>query len=615
MNLEELLKPFKDASAAWEIDIAQILDEYIEESDLHSEFIDFRSIATLLKGSTNVFARKVDYIHDFATRMFSNCSAHIQIRPKGARRAQPSRDGLSAQIVDCSELPDLQSYVTSLCGPIPPQIAEDFLSRKLFVPDVCTDIANIDYKIIPKQPATVLLAGETDNAVPTATPFYRAHRDMLTGALLLETWNAGALICALGSSLKDCSNSQMDVHLTENLSEPNQPERSSVALVDRFVDPVPVCMVTPIALSSVNMGGLSTPHNSRVDLLHGATGIDIPEDRHDAHTVVDEDLSRVPMVDAITHDSSTESTLNQAPVGLEHARNDHNNSGPKVPATSTHTLTNQRKLFDLSINSTYRDLIDKLTVAITKDTNTHKHHAKSRRTYLNPRALQVARDARLKEIEAHPDGFRQCVIKESLLGVCSNIISLGDSTTTNTKRPSGQQVKRTAAPNQPSPDAILVTNIDPNNPNEPDDLASGAIGDGTYDPPVSIGQAHDTSESTLVRRDGTAERTSFESVIQKKILEIQREAAIYSTSKPILKWSTYVEHVLSDEESRPLFNIELLLEKYRCELTTSRTQLSTLCKSTHSRYDIVRSFAAILHIASEKECVLSSTEDGDVIIN
>lgn len=84
MNLEELLKPFKDASAAWEIDIAQILDEYIEESDLHSEFIDFRSIATLLKGSTNVFARKVDYIHDFATRMFSNCSAHPD-KTKGER--------------------------------------------------------------------------------------------------------------------------------------------------------------------------------------------------------------------------------------------------------------------------------------------------------------------------------------------------------------------------------------------------------------------------------------------------------------------------------------------------------------------------------------------------
>ncbi|EFO61126.1 Hypothetical protein GLP15_2597 [Giardia lamblia P15] len=615
MNLEELLKPFKDASAAWEIDIAQILDEYIEESDLRSELIDFRSIATLLRGSTNVFARKVDYIHDFATRMFSNCSAHIQTRSKGTRRVQPNKDGLSAHIVDYSELPDLQSYVNGLCATPPPQIAEEFLSRKLLAPDVSMDIANIDYKIIPKQPATVLLAGENDSAMPTSTPFYRAHRDMLTGALLLETWNTGALIRALGDSSEDYSNAWIDVHSTENLSKSNQPEHSSVTLLDRLVDPVPVCMVTPIALSSVNMGGLSTPHNSRIGLLHGVTSTDIPEDLHNFHAVVDEDLSRIPMVNAITHDSLTKSVPNQALVDLEHAGNDHNNSEPKLSATPTHIFTRQRNLFDLSINSTYQNLIDKLTVAVAKDTSAHKHHIKSRRTYLDPHTLQVARDARLQEIEAHPDGFRRCVIKESLLKICTDIFSLGNGATTNAKWLSRQQVKKAVVANQPSANVMVVASIDPNNFNEPDELVSGAPTDGTYDPPVSIGQVHNNLKPTSIGRSSTTEYTNFESVIQKKILELQREAAIYSTSKSVLKWNTYIENVLSEEGSRPLFNIELLLEKYRRELTTSRTQLSTLCKSTHSRYDIVRSFAAILHIASEKECLLSSTEDGDIIIN
>ncbi|EET01984.1 Hypothetical protein GL50581_733 [Giardia duodenalis ATCC 50581] len=614
MNLEELLKPFKDASAAWEIDIVQILDEYIEDSGFHNDLIDFRSIATLLKGSTNVFARKVDYIHEFATRIFLNCGSNIQTRSKGTRRAQAARDGLSAQIIDFSELPDLQLYANSLCGANPTQIAEDFLSRKIPVPDAGIDIASVDYKIIPKQPATVLLAGDTDNALPTATPFYRAHKDMLTGALLLETWNTSALVRALGPSIEDCLADQIDMRLTGTISKPGQLKHSSVASLDKLVDPVPVCMVTPVALSSVGIAGLGTPRNSRVNLLHGVIGVDATEHQHNHQRTAGERAVTMPNVSAMDHDGLDELAPCQVPVNIEVPEKNHSTSKPKLTIAHLQELANQRRIFDLSINATYQDLIDKLKPTIASDTD-HKPHRKSQRTYLDPRTLQVAKDTRLQEIERHPDGFRRCVIKESLAKVCNDIIRLRCKAVASTKYPSGQRQKAIASAKQLSSDAIRNRNNDFNNLDEPSEIHLRDINDGITDPPVFIEQVHSNLEISPIGGGNTLEHTSFESIIQKKILELQREAAVYNTSKSILKWNTYVENILSEEESRPQFNIELLLEKYRSEIIASKTQLSTLCRSTHNRYDVVRSFAAILHIASEEDCLLTSAEDGDIIIN
>lgn len=621
MNLEELLKPFKDASAAWEVDLIQILDDYIEESGFYSDTIDFRSVATVLKGSANVFARKVDYIYEFAARVFLNHGTSIQTRSRGARRAQPNKDGLSAQIIDSSTLPDLQSYVTNLCGTNPTLVAEDILSRKFPVPNTCIDIANVDYKIIPKQPATVLLAGDTDNTLPTTTPFYRAHKDMLTGTLLLETWNTGALIRALGNPIENYFNDQLDMSSSESLFKQNKLKHSSTSSPDMLIDPVPVCTVTPIALSSININGLATPRNSKGNLLLGAPGIDIIEHQHDLQVAADEDLSIENMMDHDSPDNGGRinnldgSAPDKVLDDLESIENNHNMSQEKSETTHAQVLANKYKVFELPINATYKSLIDELKSTIKKNSKVHKSHKKPRRTYLDPQTLQAAKDTRLQEIDAHADGFRRRVIKESLGKICSNVISLSYQNTNHIKQSIEGQTKKVTVEKQQSDNTTHNTGNDLSTVDEHDDSALKTISNGIYDPPVSLRQMHSSLEIASIGRDDASKHTSFESIIQKKILELQREAAIYNTSKSTLKWSTYIENMLSDEENRPKFNIELLLEKYRHELAKSKTQLSALCESTQNRYDVVRSFAAILHIASEEDCLLSIAEDGDIIIN
>lgn len=618
MNLEELLKPFKDASAAWNIDIVQILDEYIEETGFQSDFIDFRSIATLLKGSTNVFARKVDYVYEFATRVFLNCNSNIQTRSKGARRTQSTKDNLYSQVVDLSTLPDLQSYVTYFCGTNPTLVVEDILSRKLPTLDKHINIANVDYKIVPKQPATVLLVGDADNTLPTTTPFYRAHNDMMTGALLLETWNTSALIQALGTPVVDSFNANLSTHLSEKLSKQNQSRSSSAHLFDTFIDPAPVCMVTPLVLSSINTHGLVTPHNSKINPLHGSQITHTTESKNDF-------LPTIPINSPVDQDTLYPNTNNDSDRTFsdhvadefESTMNNHNISKPKLVTTLIQAFTNKCALSKLPINTTYQHLIEKLKIPITQDSVVHKSHKKSKRSYLDPHTLQIAKDTRLREIEAHADGFRRCVIKQSLENICGKIIFLDDQRTGYTKKAIQKRVrqaKQTEIVKLPLSSDICDVDNNFSASNEYDEQLLENIDNGICEPPVSNNPAHNSSKIVSAEWDTTSERTEFESIIQKKVLELQREASIYNTSKSTLQWNAYIKNMLSDEENRPQFNMELLLEKYRNEIT-AKTQLSALCRSANEKYDIVRSFATILQIASEEKCLLSTAEDGDIIIN
>ena len=65
-----LIQPIKDIAANWDIDIAESLTEYLEELDHLRISIDggknnlnFAEAALLIQGSTAVYSKKVEYLH------------------------------------------------------------------------------------------------------------------------------------------------------------------------------------------------------------------------------------------------------------------------------------------------------------------------------------------------------------------------------------------------------------------------------------------------------------------------------------------------------------------------------------------------------------------------
>lgn len=69
-RFKSLIQPIKDIAANWDIDIAESLTEYLEELDNLRISIDggksnlnFAEAALLIQGSTAVYSKKVEYLH------------------------------------------------------------------------------------------------------------------------------------------------------------------------------------------------------------------------------------------------------------------------------------------------------------------------------------------------------------------------------------------------------------------------------------------------------------------------------------------------------------------------------------------------------------------------
>eukprot|EP01042_Synura_sphagnicola_P028967 gene28967-37365_t len=65
-----LVQPIKDLAANWDIDIAESLGDYLEELDQLRITMDggqtqlnFAEAALLIQGSTAVYSKKVEYLH------------------------------------------------------------------------------------------------------------------------------------------------------------------------------------------------------------------------------------------------------------------------------------------------------------------------------------------------------------------------------------------------------------------------------------------------------------------------------------------------------------------------------------------------------------------------
>ena len=67
---KELIQPIRDLAANWDVDIAENLKEYLEDLEgLRISFdggntnLNFAEAALLIQGSTNVYSKKVEYLH------------------------------------------------------------------------------------------------------------------------------------------------------------------------------------------------------------------------------------------------------------------------------------------------------------------------------------------------------------------------------------------------------------------------------------------------------------------------------------------------------------------------------------------------------------------------
>lgn len=73
---ERLSKPLKELAQNWEINISDELEEYVnilsDLMDTQSKDLNYAQIAMIVYGSTNVYARKVDYLQDLAYKFLND---------------------------------------------------------------------------------------------------------------------------------------------------------------------------------------------------------------------------------------------------------------------------------------------------------------------------------------------------------------------------------------------------------------------------------------------------------------------------------------------------------------------------------------------------------------
>ena len=70
-RFSDLIQPIRDLAINWDIDIASSLEEYLDELEAikltvkgETNGLNFAEAALLIQGSTAVYSRKVEYLHN-----------------------------------------------------------------------------------------------------------------------------------------------------------------------------------------------------------------------------------------------------------------------------------------------------------------------------------------------------------------------------------------------------------------------------------------------------------------------------------------------------------------------------------------------------------------------
>ena len=89
-----LLRPIKDAALAFDVDVNEALEEYVEECVRYvvaesDDVINFAEAGLLLQGSALVFGRKVDGLHALVYKVLENLKTGKQTRVRPAGYVDP----------------------------------------------------------------------------------------------------------------------------------------------------------------------------------------------------------------------------------------------------------------------------------------------------------------------------------------------------------------------------------------------------------------------------------------------------------------------------------------------------------------------------------------------
>lgn len=551
MQYSDLLRPLKDMAAAWELDLHAFIDQYLNETDR----ANFRDAATLLIGSAQVFAHKVDYAYDFAIRLFSLSEEE----PAGASHSQNAtqpRIGRTAfaQIVDSSTLPDLLSFVSTARRAWTVAEYVDSFTEPRF--DVVPD--SIDYHIVPKQSASVLAVGAVDHASLAATPLYRAYRDLISSSFLLEQWQTDKLYPALGLVLPGAQTGTHSLQaLVKTLKTSALINDSLVGRTSRIDQGNPVCTATPLVLCTAQR--------------------DFYESRLGIHEATPQRLAR-------PDEPSVDHYLNQQQVSSEsHLLFDMSDNSDHIDhiGQDDDMVQDQEepsiKSGLLDLGAFYHALLDPL---ISVDEGGSSKQGRGR---LDMAPLEALRKELLKDLGDNPADFAKQVLREGLSAAKG--ISFGLK-----------------------PRPVTERQIAPHSSGDMDGLGPAlnllALEPGMGGSPLGPQRPQNPEPPSITSA------TDFESIMRAKLEEIHQRTAAYrpAATATLANWSTYIGRILTSQIERPAFRIEELMEKYSTATLPERATLSSICLDADScdKSDISRAFAAFLHLATDNKCTLET---------
>lgn len=100
LRFKNLIQPIKDLASNWDIDIAESLTEYLDELDGLRISLDggvnslnFAEAALLIQGSTAIYSKKVEYLHQLVLQSLeyiSNKKSAVAVNTKAKAATQPT---------------------------------------------------------------------------------------------------------------------------------------------------------------------------------------------------------------------------------------------------------------------------------------------------------------------------------------------------------------------------------------------------------------------------------------------------------------------------------------------------------------------------------------------
>lgn len=95
-----LLQPIRDLTETWDIDIAHLLEDYLDDLDqirlsIHGyENLNFAEAALVIQGSTSIYSKKVEYLHNLVLQALELLSHSKEKKDKNAKNNEKEKENV-----------------------------------------------------------------------------------------------------------------------------------------------------------------------------------------------------------------------------------------------------------------------------------------------------------------------------------------------------------------------------------------------------------------------------------------------------------------------------------------------------------------------------------------